>query len=98
MAEELKHNRAEQRFEAWVDGELLGKATYVLLPGDVAEFDHTYVEDAARGTGLAGRLVRFAFDQVRADGEWTILPTCPYVVAWAERHPEYADVLVESAR
>lgn len=98
MAEELKHNRAQQRFEAWVDGELTGQADYALLPGDVADFNHTYVDNAARGSGLAGRLVQFAFDQVRTDGEWTILPTCSYVVAWARRHPEYADILVESAR
>ncbi|MCA0250836.1 MAG: N-acetyltransferase [Actinobacteria bacterium] len=97
MAEELRHNRDQRRFEAWVDGELTGEMTYA-LQGDVANFNHTYVADSARGTGLAGRLAQFAFDQVRADGQWTILPTCPYVIAWAKRHREYADLLVESAR
>ncbi|MGC3955269.1 MAG: GNAT family N-acetyltransferase [Propionicimonas sp.] len=97
MAEELKHNREQQRFEAWVDGQLTGQAEYVLSPEKVADFNHTQVDDSARGTGLAGRLVQFAFDQVRADGEWTILPTCPYVVAWVKKHPEYNDLLAESA-
>lgn len=95
MAEELKHNRAQQRFEAWVDGGLGGEITYALLPGDIADLNHTFVDESARGTGLAGRLAQYAFDQIRADGEWTILPTCPYVIAWSKRHPEYADLLVE---
>ena len=98
MAEELKHNTVERRFEAWVDGVLTGEIEYDLLPGDVADLKHTFVDDSARGTGLAGRLAQFAFDQVRAAGQWTILPTCPYVVGWAKRHPEYSDLLVESAR
>lgn len=98
MAEELKHDRARQRFEAWVDGELAGEITYALLPGDIADLNHTYVAASARGTGLAGRLAQFAFDQIRADGEWSVLPTCPYVISWTKRHPDYADLLVESAR
>ncbi|MCW5953780.1 MAG: N-acetyltransferase, partial [Propionibacteriaceae bacterium] len=61
-----------------------------------ADLNHTYVGESARGTGLAGRLAQFAFDQIRAEGEWTILPTCPYVISWVRRHPDYADLLVES--
>ena len=41
--EELRHNRHRQRFEAWLDGELVGEATY-RLTDDVAAFDHTFVE------------------------------------------------------
>lgn len=98
MTEDLRHNRAQQQFEAWVDGELTGRITYTLLPGDVADLEHTIVDESARGTGLAGRLAQFAFDQVRSEAEWTILPTCPYLVSWARRHPDYTDLLAESAR
>lgn len=94
--EEFVHDRAQRRFEAWVDGTRTGEIAYALLPQDgavVADFLHTYVDDSARGTGLAGRLARFAFEQVRADGEWTIRPTCPYVTSWVKRHPEYADLI-----
>ena len=98
MAEELKHNPAERQFEAWVDGGLVGRNTYRLRPDDIADLNHTLVDESARGSGLAGRLAQFAFDQIRAEGKWTILPTCPYVSAWAKRHPEYAELLVESAR
>ena len=100
MAEEFVHNREDHRFEAWVDGTFTGEIAYALLPGDggtVTDFLHTWVDDSARGTGLAGRLAQFAFDQVRAGGEWTIKPTCPYVIAWSKRHPEYADLLVNPA-
>ena len=94
MAEELKHNRVQQRFEAWVDGELGGEISYALQSGDIVDLNHTFVDESARGTGLASRLARYAFDQIRADGEWTILPTCPYLTGWVKQHPEYADLLV----
>lgn len=97
MMEELRHNRGQQRFEAWIEGRLAGEITYALLPGDVADLNHTFVNESARGTGLAGRLARFAFDEVRAGAEWKIRPTCPYVIGWSERHPEYADLLVGAA-
>ena len=93
MAEEFRHNAAEQRFEAWLDGELIGEATYWLQDG-VASFDHTFVEPDKRHLGVAGRLVQYAFAQVRAAGQWHIRPVCPYVTAWVRRHPEYHDLLV----
>ncbi len=92
--EELRHNRHRQRFEAWLDGELVGEATY-RLTDDVAAFDHTFVEPDRRHLGIAGRLVQYAFDQVRADREWRIEALCPYVKDWVSRHPEYDDLLVE---
>ena len=93
MGEEFRHNAAEQRFEAWLDGELIGEATY-LLRDQVASFDHTFVQPDKRHLGVAGRLVQYAFDQVRAAGQWRIRTVCPYVTAWARRHPEYHYLLV----
>jgi predicted GNAT family acetyltransferase len=91
--EEFRHNTANHRFEAWLDGELIGEATYWLHDG-VADFDHTFVEPEQRHTGVAGRLVQYAFDEVKAAGRWKIRPVCPYVTSWARRHPEYDDLLV----
>ncbi len=93
MAKEFRHNVDEQAFEAWLDGELVGEATYQLRDG-VAAFDHTFVEPEHRHLGIAGRMVQYAFDEVRAAGQWRIRTVCPYVTAWARRHPEYHDLLV----
>ncbi|MGB3763430.1 MAG: N-acetyltransferase [Ornithinimicrobium sp.] len=38
--------------------------------------------------------MRGALDDVRAAGRLRVEAPCPFVSAWIERHPEYADLLV----
>jgi len=89
---EFTHNEALSRYEAWDESELVGEAHYVQANG-VADFDHTRVPAQFEGRGIASKLVRHAMDEIRASGEVTVKPTCPYVVRWFELHPDYADVL-----
>ena len=44
------------------------------------------------GHGLGGTLVRGALDDVRARGG-SVVPLCPFVRGWIDRHPEYQDLL-----
>ena len=53
---------------------------------------HTHALPAARGTGIASRLVRFALDRARAEGV-RIIPSCPYLPVWLDRHPDYQDLV-----
>lgn len=62
---------------------------YRVLDEETLEYHHTYVEPALRGRGLAEEVVRGALDHARAEGK-RVLPTCSYVRAFLERHPEYA--------
>ena len=64
-----------------------------ILEGDRMRITHTLVPDALRGRGIAGQLVRAAFDQARSEG-WRVVTQCAYAAAWVERHPEYADLVV----
>ncbi len=89
---EFIHNIAASQYEAWQDGELAGEAHYRLI-GTVADFDHTLVPPKLEGQGIAGRLVQYAMDDVRAEDAWTVRPTCPYVAHWFHKHPDYADLL-----
>ncbi|MDN3258801.1 GNAT family N-acetyltransferase [Streptomyces sp. CSDS2] len=43
------------------------------------------------GRGLASRLVREALGDVRETGR-QVVPVCPYVKAFLERHEELADI------
>lgn len=52
---------------------------------------HTGVPAELRGRGIAGQLVRAAFDHARAQG-LKVVPRCSYAAEWIARHPEYADV------
>lgn len=53
-------------------------------------FPHTEVDDEFSGHGLASRLVREALDQTIAEG-FRIVPVCPYVKRWIERHDGYSE-------
>lgn len=53
---------------------------------------HTEVPEALEGRGIAGRIVRFALDDVRARGLKAV-PRCPYVAGYISRHPEYQDLV-----
>jgi predicted GNAT family acetyltransferase len=73
---------------------VIGIADYVLTDDEHVDFVHTEVDEAYAGQGLAGRLVAFALADVREHGR-RVIPHCPYVQAWLERHPGEYDDLVD---
>lgn len=79
------------RYEAHVDGKLAGFVTY-RRNGDVVVFIHTEVDAEHEGQGVAGTIAREVLDDVRRRGLRARL-LCPYLSAWASRHPEYDDLL-----
>ena len=78
-------------FTAEVDGHRI-LLDYRLSDGTMA-IVHTEVPHALRGRGLAGQLVRVAFEHAREAG-LKVAPRCAYAAEWVERHPEYADLVV----
>ncbi|GAA5033530.1 GNAT family N-acetyltransferase [Terrabacter aeriphilus] len=82
-----------ERFELRDGDHLIGLATYAVVPaddtggGERVVFFHTEVAEAREGQGLAGRLAAAALDSAVAAGR-VIVPVCPYVTAYLERHPE----------
>ncbi|MEV0148533.1 MULTISPECIES: GNAT family N-acetyltransferase [unclassified Nonomuraea] len=91
MAIDVVDNPAESRFEILLDGEVAGFADYRLLPEKIV-FTHTEVRPELEGQGLAGRLVGHALDMSRDTG-LRVVPLCPYVAKYIERHPEYKDLV-----
>jgi uncharacterized protein len=89
---EVVKDEARRRYQILVDGKAAGVADY-LERGETVELPHTYVDPARRGQGLAAILIRHALDDVIASGR-KVIPTCPYVRAYVESHPEYADSVV----
>jgi len=78
------------RFEAVLDGELVGFAAYQKTD-ELIVFTHTEVDSSLEGQGVGGALIREALDHVRELG-LRVLPICPFVQAWMLRHPEYTDL------
>ena len=86
----ITRNESASRFEATVDGHL-AELVYRQV-GDRLILVHTGVPDALAGHGLAGRLAQTAVDYAIEHG-LSIVPQCPYVRAWLEKHPEVADTV-----
>jgi predicted GNAT family acetyltransferase len=79
------------RVEARLGDAVAGFAAYVDRPGQRV-FTHTEVDPAYEGQGIGGRLARAALDQARADG-LRVVPRCPFIHAWIDKHPDYADLV-----
>ena len=80
-----------RRFEIAVDGAVLGFAEYRRRPG-VITFLHTEIDPAHEGEGLGTLLVKAALDTARAEG-LAVLPYCPFVRGFIDRHREYLDLV-----
>lgn len=93
---EVADNPAERRYEIRVGGELAGFVQY-RSHGTRYALIHTEIDPAFEGRGLAGRLVGDVLAEARVRG-LQILPHCPYVRGYIERHPEYLELVPEAAR
>jgi predicted GNAT family acetyltransferase len=90
---EVTDNRERSRYEVHVDGTLAGVIVYRAGSGsDVVTMVHTEIEPAFEGHGVGSTLAAGALDDVRTRG-LKARPLCPFVAAYIERHPEYADLV-----
>jgi predicted GNAT family acetyltransferase len=90
MSYDVRHLAAAHRFETEVDGYAC-ELDYNLGNG-VMTITHTGVPSEVGGRGIAGELVRAAFETARSEG-WKVVPACSYARAWIERHPDYSALL-----
>jgi predicted GNAT family acetyltransferase len=86
----IHDNAALHRFEAIVEGQ----AAFLSyrLDGKTLHLVHTEVPATLAGRGLGGELARAALNAARARG-LRVVPTCPFVRTYIERHPEFAGLV-----
>ena len=84
------------RFELRVNGVLAGYVTYRDGRSGRA-FEHTVITTEYQGMGLASQLIRYALDEARATG-LNVLPFCPFVRSFIQRHPAYVDLVGQAQR
>jgi predicted GNAT family acetyltransferase len=89
----VRDNPGELRYELLDGDAVVGFIRYRREPGAVA-LVHTDVDPDLEGTGAASELVEQALDDVRRHG-LKVIPICPYVRSWIDRHPAYTDLVVE---
>jgi predicted GNAT family acetyltransferase len=81
----------QHRFEIRVDGALAGFADYSRRGGRLI-FRHTEIDTSYEGRGLGSKLAQGALDAARA-GEHAVVPLCPFIASYIEKHPEYEDLV-----
>jgi predicted GNAT family acetyltransferase len=83
-------NEARRRYELQLEG---GVAFIDYTnAGDVRTLTHAEVPVALRGGGIAARLTAGALELARGRG-LKVVPRCPYVADFINRHPQYQDLL-----
>jgi uncharacterized protein len=79
------------------DGErMIGELAYRRQGGRIALI-HAEVDEALEGRGLGSRLAQTALDDARREG-LEVVPLCPFVARFIDRHPEYQDVVAADYR
>ena len=96
MEHEVRHHPEQKRFtvheldhEAYLE--------YYELPDGVLDYAHTYTPNEIRGRGIATSIIRYALDYARANGK-RVVPGCPFVRTYVDRHHQYRDVIADSWR
>ncbi len=88
---EVKHDEKARQFEMPVSGGL-AVLTYT-REGDRIDLLHTGVPADDEGRGHGSALVKAAFDYARG-AKLKVVPTCPFVKAYLEKHPDQRDIAV----
>ncbi|HEY7386036.1 MAG TPA: GNAT family N-acetyltransferase [Beijerinckiaceae bacterium] len=78
------------RFELSLEDDVA--VAYYRVEGGRILLVHTEVPPRFSGQGIGSRLAQGVFDAVRASGR-KVVAQCPFMAAYAGRHPEYADLL-----
>lgn len=86
----IRHDPETRRFSTRVE-DVQAVLDYRIDDGFMV-IEHTGVPSEIGGRGIAGELVRAAFEHARSEG-WRVRPACSYAAAWVQRHPEYGTLL-----
>ena len=93
MTLSVTHNTAAHCFEVTVDGHRC-VIDYV-LNRQVMTVMHTGVPEALSGRGIAATMTHYALEAARAAG-WKVIPACTYTAAYLLKHPEFADLNIQT--
>jgi predicted GNAT family acetyltransferase/glutaredoxin len=93
---EVVHVPEASRYELRLGGHLIGFAAYRRRDGRIA-FTHTEVEESREGQGFGSQLAAEALAEAARQG-LEIVPLCPFIAHYIERHPEYEQLVASGYR
>ncbi|WP_346911493.1 GNAT family N-acetyltransferase [Faecalicatena orotica] len=71
---------------------VVAEVTFPDIDENTVNVNHTFVDDALRGQGVAGKLMEELVKELKENGKKAVL-TCSYAIKWFEKHPEYDDLI-----
>jgi predicted GNAT family acetyltransferase len=92
----VENDSAHQRFSIELP-EGTGELQYRRSPPRTLELVHTEVAPSLRGRGVGEALAEAAVAYARAEN-LKIVPTCPFVRRWLDKHPEHKDLVASVQR
>lgn len=93
MTININIDEENHKFYAMIEG-AESLLSFRILPDGIWDYHHTFVPPRLRHRGIAKQLVEFALEHARKHG-LKVLPSCSYVRAYVDQHPEWRDILVE---
>ena len=88
---ELSLNEAAQHYEAKQGGQVIAFIEY-RDASSARLLTHTEVNPDLEGQGIGSQLVKFALEEIKVGG-LSLVPMCPFVAAYVQRHREYAELV-----
>ncbi len=82
----------QNKIEYETDGKVLAEITFPAINETTVDINHTFVDDALRGQGIAGQLMELAVQQL-IDTNRKAVASCSYAQKWLEKNPEKAEKL-----
>lgn len=92
-SESVVNNREKQRFEV-VSGSQVSKLDYRMPDEDTIDLVHTEVPEDLAGQGIGSALVTTALNYAK-DNDLKVIPSCPFVASYIERHPKWKELVTE---
>ena len=93
---ELSLNETAQHYEAKLEGKVIAFIEY-RDTSSVRSLTHTKVNPDLEGQGIGSQLVKFALEEIKSSGS-SLVPMCPFVAAYVQRHREYAELVAPAHR
>ena len=85
-------NKSAKRYELKEESHI-AFIDYVLAHGKIF-FIHTEVPKELGGRGIGSMLVRLALEDIERR-DLTLVPLCPFVATYIEKHPEWRRVVIK---
>ena len=95
MDSAVQNEKTYHRFAVHLEG-----ATAMLTyneEGDTIYFVHTEVPPEMEGKGIGGQLAKAGLEYAR-EHKLKVVPRCPFVASYLQRHPEYQDLVAPEVK